>query len=172
MIFNYKNLYPQIHNSCFIAENASIIGDVRLEENSSVYFGSVLRGDVNYLSIGNNTNIQDLSVMHAMDDQPCIVGNNVVVGHNVNLHGCIIADNTLIGIGAIILSYAKIGKGSIIAAGTLIPEGKEIPDGVLVMGSPGKIIRELSAEEQNMIINTANHYSELRQQYLSQKNHN
>lgn len=166
MIIKYLDKEPKIHQTCFIASNASIIGDVRIGEKSSVFFASVLRGDINYISIGKNTNIQDLSVLHVMDDEPCIIGNNVVIGHNVNLHACTIGDNTLIGIGAIVLSYAKIGSGSVIAAGSLIPERKEIPDGVLVMGVPGKIIRELTEEEKKLILDNANKYSELRKNYL------
>ncbi len=167
MIKPFLGLEPKIHPSCFIAENASIIGDVRIDEMSSVLFGSVLRADLNYISIGKNTNIQDLSVLHIMHDAPCIVGNNVVVGHSVNLHGCTIGDGSLIGIGAIVLSYAEIGKGCIIGAGSLIPEGKVIPDGSLVVGSPGRIIRKLSSEEQKMIIDNANVYSDLVKKYLS-----
>ncbi len=167
MIIKYYEKAPFFHKSCFIADNATIIGDVKLKENSSVFFGSVLRGDINYITIGKNTNIQDLSVLHVMDDAPCIIGDNVVVGHNVNLHACTIGSNSMIGMGAIILSYAKIGSGSIIAAGSLIPEGKEIPDGVLVMGTPGKIIREVSDEEKRMIIENANHYNKLREKYKS-----
>ncbi len=168
MIQKYFGKSPIIHKSSFIAENATVIGDVKLEENSSVFFGSVLRGDINYIIVGKNSNIQDLSILHVMDDAPCIVGDNVVVGHNVNLHACSIGNGTLIGIGAIVLSYAKIGSGSIIAAGSLIPEGKEIPDGVLVMGTPGKIIRDITEEERQKILDNANHYNKLRKNYLSQ----
>lgn len=172
MIYNYLNFKPKIHESVFVADSADVIGDVRLSKNSSVFFNSVLRGDINYISVGKNTNIQDSSVVHVMDDAPCIIGDNVVIGHNVNLHACKIGDGSLIGIGAIILSYAEIGKGSIIAAGSLIPEGRKIPDGVLVMGTPGKIIREVSDSEKEQIINNANHYSELRRVYLSMRDEN
>jgi carbonic anhydrase/acetyltransferase-like protein (isoleucine patch superfamily) len=167
MIQKYFEKSPIIHKSSFIAENAMVIGDVKLEENSSVFFGSVIRGDINYVIIGKNSNIQDLSVLHVMDDAPCVVGDNVVVGHNVNLHACSIGNGSLIGIGSIVLSYVKIGSGSIIAAGSVIPEGKEIPDGVLVMGTPGKIIRDVTEEEKQKIIENANHYNSLRKNYLS-----
>ena len=170
MIMNYLNKEPKIHPSVFVADNSSIIGDVRLAENSSVFFGSVLRGDINYISIGRNSNIQDLSVLHVMNDYPCIVGDNVVIGHNVNLHACEIGDNSLIGIGSIVLSYAKIGKGCVIGAGSLIPEGKVIPDGVLVLGSPGKVVRKLTEEDQKLILENANHYNEMRAKYLSMRN--
>ena len=126
-------------------ESAQVIGDVELGENASIWMNSVVRGDVHYIKIGANSNIQDCSVMHGMLNQwPVVVGDWVTVGHSVTLHGCVIEDRCLIGMGSIILNGAQVGAGSIVAAGTLIPEGVVIEPGSLVMGSPGKVRRKLT----------------------------
>ena len=132
----------------WVADNATVIGSVVLENNASVWFNVVIRGDNDVITIGENSNIQDGSVLHTDPGVKLTVGKNVTVGHKVMLHGCTIGDNSLIGINSVILNGAKIGKNCLIGANSLIPEGKEIPDGSLVMGSPGKVVRELSAEQQ------------------------
>lgn len=142
----------------WVAENATVLGRVILRENASVWFNAVLRGDNDPIEIGENSNIQDGSVLHTDHGVPLTIGKNVTVGHMVMLHGCTIADGTLIGIGSTILNRAKIGKNCIIGAHSLIPEGKEIPDNSLVMGSPGKVVRELDDGAAQMIAASAQVY--------------
>ena len=131
----------------WIAPNAMVMGNVILKKNASVWFGAVLRGDNDPITIGENSNVQDNSVLHTDHGSPLTVGANVTIGHMVMLHGCTIGDNTLIGIGSIILNGTKIGKNCLIGAGTLIGENKEIPDNSMVLGSPGRVVRELSPEQ-------------------------
>ena len=142
----------------WVAPNACVIGRVKLEKNASVWFGTTIRGDVEQITIGENSNIQDNSVLHADAGMPLVIGKDVTVGHMVMLHGCTIGENTLIGIGATVLNGAKIGKNCIIGAHSLIPEGKEIPDNSLVMGAPGKVIREIDADRAALIRLSAEHY--------------
>ena len=142
----------------FIAPNAAVIGNVVMHERSSVWFSCVLRGDAEKIEIGAGSNIQDGTVMHADPGFPMTVGENVTVGHNAMLHGCTIGDGSLIGIGAIVLNGAKIGKHCLIGANALVTEGTEVPDGSLVLGSPGKVKKQLSPEEQAGIGMNANHY--------------
>ena len=137
---------PNIHDSAFIADGAKVMGQVSLEAYSSVWYNSVLRGDINKIHIGHHSNIQDGCILHMENDKPCLVGNYVTVGHHVNLHACIVEDYCLIGIGAIILSGAKIGQGSIIGAGTVVLEHTIIPPFSLVVGVPGKIIKKTPEE--------------------------
>lgn len=144
----------------WVAENATVLGRVILKENASVWFNAVLRGDNDPIEIGENSNIQDGSVLHTDHGVPLTIGNNVTVGHMVMLHGCTIGDGTLIGIGSTILNRAKIGKNCIIGAHSLIPEGKEIPDNSLVMGAPGKVVRELDDGAAQMIAASAKVYVE------------
>jgi len=136
-----------ISQKSFIAPTASVLGDVHIGDNSSIWFGSVLRGDINYIQIGEYSNIQDLSVLHVELDKPCVVGDYVTVGHNANLHGCTIGNNVLIGIGAIVLSGAKVGDNAIIGAGSVVTEGSILPGGYLYIGAPARPKRELSVEE-------------------------
>ena len=142
----------------WVAENATVLGRVILKENASIWFNAVLRGDNDPIEIGENSNIQDGSVLHTDHGVPLTIGKNVTVGHMVMLHGCTMADGTLIGIGSTILNRAKIGKNCIIGAHSLIPEGKEIPDNSLVMGSPGKVVRELDEGAAQMIAASAQVY--------------
>lgn len=144
----------------FIADSADVIGSVVLENNASIWFNAVVRGDCDVITIGENSNIQDGSVLHADVGVPLTIGRNVTVGHKVMLHGCTIGDHSLIGINAVILNGAKIGKYCIIGANALIPEGKEIPDFSLVMGSPGKIVREIGEGQKLMLEMSALHYVE------------
>jgi carbonic anhydrase/acetyltransferase-like protein (isoleucine patch superfamily) len=132
----------------WVADNATVVGSVILENNASVWFNVVIRGDNDIITIGENSNIQDGSVLHTDPGIPLTVGKNVTVGHKVMLHGCTIGDGSLIGINSVILNGAKIGKGCLIGANALITEGKEIPDGSVVMGSPGKIVREMTPDQQ------------------------
>ena len=142
----------------WVAPNATIIGDVTLDKNSSVWFNATIRGAIENIHVGEGSNVQDGSVLHTDPGYPLKIGKNVTIGHLVMLHGCTIGDNSLIGIGAVILNNAKIGKNCIIGAKALITENKEIPDNSLVVGSPGKIIRAVTAEEINLITENAKHY--------------
>ena len=144
----------------WIAPNASIIGDVTLEKNTSIWFNAILRGDVENIYVGEGSNVQDGSVLHTDPGYPLKIGKDVTIGHLVMLHGCTIGDNSLIGIGAVILNNAKIGKNCIIGAKALITENKEIPDNSLVMGSPGKVVRDIAPEEVRSITKNAIHYQE------------
>lgn len=149
----------------FLAPNAVVIGDVVLHENSSVWFNCVLRGDADRIEVGAGSNIQDGTVMHADPGFPLSVGQNVTVGHNAMLHGCTIGDGSLVGINAVVLNGARIGKGCLIGANALITEGMDIPDGSLVLGSPGKIKSQLSAEQQLGLLHNADHYVRNAQRY-------
>ncbi|HEX6592789.1 MAG TPA: gamma carbonic anhydrase family protein [Moraxellaceae bacterium] len=144
----------------FIADSADVIGSVVLENNASIWFNAVVRGDCDTITIGENSNVQDGSVLHADIGVPLVIGRNVTVGHKVMLHGCSIGDNSLIGINAVILNGARIGRYCIIGANALIPEGKEIPDFSLVMGSPGKVVREVGEAQRAMLEMSALHYVE------------
>ncbi len=142
----------------FIADNATVIGTVVLHHQASVWFNAVVRGDNDVITIGERTNVQDAAVLHVDPGVPLTLGKNVSVGHQAMLHGCTIGDGTLVGIGAVIMNHAVIGSGCLIGAGTLIPEGKTYPDGVLVVGSPGKIVRELKPEEKEGLLENADIY--------------
>ena len=148
MINAFQNQRPRIHETAYVAENAVIIGDVEIGEQSSIWFGSILRGDVNYIRIGSRTNIQDASVIHVNSKtHPTILEDEITVGHRVTLHGCYIETGCLIGIGSIILDGVHVGKNSLVAAGSLLTTNTQIPPGSLVMGSPAKLKRPLTAEE-------------------------
>ncbi|MDQ3491291.1 MAG: gamma carbonic anhydrase family protein, partial [Acidobacteriota bacterium] len=148
MIKPFQNNHPKIHETAFIADNAVIIGDVEIGEHSSVWFGSIIRGDVNYIRIGSRTNIQDLSVIHVSSKtHPTVLEDEVTVGHHVALHGCYIETGSLIGIGSIVLDGVRIGKNSLVAAGSLITPNTEIPAESLVMGSPAIVKRKLTSAE-------------------------
>ena len=159
IIESYMGKYPKIDETVYMSQNVVIVGDVEIERGCSIWYGSVIRGDVHYIKIGENTNVQDNSVLHVQHDTgPLIIGRGVTIGHNVNLHGCEIGDNCLIGIGAIVLTGAKIGKNCIIAAGALIKENAVIPEGSLVAGLPGVIKKNLSEKEIDSIRESANNY--------------
>jgi len=142
----------------FIADNATVIGTVVLHHQASVWFNAVVRGDNDVITIGERTNVQDAAVLHVDPGVPLTLGKSVSVGHQAMLHGCTIGDGALVGIGAVIMNHAVIGSGCLIGAGTLIPEGKTYPDGVLVVGSPGKIVRELKPEEKEGLLENADIY--------------
>ena len=157
-IYTLPNKTPKIAPSAWIAPNATVIGDVQLGENSSIWWNATLRGDNDPIIIGDNTNIQDGSVLHNDVGIPLILGKNITVGHLVMLHGCTVGDGSLIGIGSILLNRCVIGKQCIVGANTLIPEGKVYPDRCLIVGSPGKVIRELTDEEVARLEKSAAHY--------------
>ena len=158
MIYDFEKNVPDVHPDAWVASNASLIGKVKLEKNSSIWFNAVLRGDIELITIGENSNIQDGSVLHTDPGYKLNVGKGVTVGHMVMLHGCQIADDTLIGIGSIILNNAKIGKNCIIGANSLITENKIIPDNSLVVGSPGRVLRKVTEDEIKAIHENAKHY--------------
>ncbi len=165
MIYDFEKNVPEVHADAWVASNATLIGKVKLEKNSSIWFNAVLRGDIELITIGENSNIQDGSVLHTDPGYKLNVGKGVTVGHMVMLHGCQIADDTLIGIGSIILNNAKIGKNCIVGANSLITENKIIPDNSLVVGSPGRVLRKVTEEEIQAIHENAKHYVEGSKKY-------
>jgi gamma-carbonic anhydrase len=164
----YQGHVPQLHPSVFVAEGAIIIGDVEIEEEGSVWFNTVIRGDVNFVRIGARTNIQDNSVLHVTNTTaPLNIGSDVTIGHGAVLHGCTIEECCLIGMGAIILDGAQIHRKSIVAAGALVLEGFDVPEGMLVAGMPAKIKRPLTAEEKHFLHQSAANYVRYSQKYRS-----
>lgn len=161
MIKSFRDKNPMIHEHCFIAETANVIGDIVIGENSSIWYNVVIRADVNSVRIGKNSNIQDNSVIHNSDDFPTIIGDDVTVGHNAIVHACSVGNKVLIGMGAIVLDGAEIGDETIIGAGSIVTSGKKIPSGVLALGSPAKVIRELTVEEKKSLIDSAEKYVKL-----------
>jgi carbonic anhydrase/acetyltransferase-like protein (isoleucine patch superfamily) len=155
----------ECHSESWVAPNAVLVGKVKLEAGASVWFNAVLRGDNEMIHIGENSNVQDGSVMHTDMGFPLTLGKGVTIGHNVMLHGCTVGDYSLVGINAVVLNGAKIGKNCLIGANALIPEGKVIPDGSLVMGSPGKVVRELTEQQIKMLEASAAHYVHNAQRY-------
>ncbi len=148
MIKSFENLAPKIHETAFIAENAVVIGDVEIGAESSIWFGSILRGDVNYIRIGARTNIQDASVIHVSSKtHPTVLEDEITLGHRVTLHGCYVETGCLIGIGAILLDGVRVGRNSLVAAGSLLTPNTQIPPRSLVMGSPAKVKRKLGEDE-------------------------
>ena len=161
MIYSLGERKPEFRGADYwVADNATLVGSVILENNASVWFNAVIRADNDVITVGENSNVQDGSVLHTDGGIPLTIGRNVTIGHQVMLHGCDIGDNSLIGINSVILNGAKIGKNCLIGANSLIPEGKEIPDGSLVMGSPGKVVRVLSPEQAAGLEMSALHYVE------------
>ena len=161
MIYNLADRKLEIlGDNYFIADSASVIGSVVMHQNASIWFGAVLRGDNDVITIGENSNVQDLSVLHVDPGFPLTIGKNVTVGHKVMLHGCEIGDNSLVGINSVILNGVKIGKNCLIGANSLISENKVIPDGSLVMGSPGKVVKQLTEEQMKGLEMSALHYVE------------
>ncbi len=161
MIKNINNKKPEIHKESFVAHSADVLGDVIIGEGSSIWYGTVVRGDIERIQIGKFTNIQDNATVHTETNIPTTIGDYSVIGHNAIAHGCTIGDNCLIGMGAIVLNSAVIGDNSIIAAGSLITEGKVIPPNSLVMGTPGKVVRQVTESEIEDIKKNALRYYEL-----------
>ena len=146
-VYSLDGVAPRVAASAWIADSAQVIGNVELGEDVGIWFGAVLRGDNEVLRIGRGSNIQDASVLHTDHGMPLTIGEDVTVGHHVMLHGCMIGDGSLIGIGAIVLNGAKIGKGCLVGAGALVTEGKEFADGAMIIGSPAKAVRQVTAEQ-------------------------
>src|SRR5579863_7075529 len=170
MIRSIKGFTPVIPATCYVDDSAQLIGDVVLGENASVWMNAVVRGDVNSIRVGADSNIQDCSVLHGMLNKwPVIVGDRVTVGHSVTLHGCVVEDQCLIGMGVVVLNGARIGAGSILAAGTLIPEGTVVEPRSLWMGVPGKFRRHLTDEDQETILRYGRNYLGYREQYLAER---
>ena len=167
MFYDLENKKANNYGENWVAPNAHVIGDVTLEKNTSIWFNATLRGDIENIHIGEGSNIQDGSVLHTDPGYPLKIGKNVTVGHMVMLHGCSIDDNTLIGIGAVLLNNSKIGKNCIIGSKSLITENKKIPDNSLVMGSPGKIIRQVTEEEIKAVFDNAVRYQNNWKKYLN-----
>ncbi|MBI1339958.1 gamma carbonic anhydrase family protein [bacterium] len=166
-VYDLDNVRPVLDREAWVAPNAVVLGRVELKRNASVWFGATLRGDNDPIIIGENSNIQDGSVVHTDIGWPVTVGRDCTVGHMVMLHGCTIGDNSLIGIGSTILNGARIGRNCLIGAHALIPEGKEIPDNSLVMGAPGKVVREITPEQAQMFTASALHYVENWKRYVA-----
>jgi len=165
-IVSFRDISPSFDPSAFIAPDAWLIGDVRIHAHVSIFFGAVLRGDIHSIQVGEGTNIQEHSVLHtSYEFGPVVVGKNVTVGHRVILHGCTVEDECLIGMGATILDNARVGYGSIIGAHALLPKGVVIPPHSLVLGTPGRVIRNVSPDEQASLLTSADRYRELGSHY-------
>jgi len=157
---------PDLDPESWVAPTAIVIGDVHLAKNASIWWNATVRGDNDPIHIGENSNIQDNSVLHTDEGVPLAIGRDVTVGHLVMLHGCTIGDGSLIGIGSVVLNHAVIGKGCLVGAKTLIPEGKVFPDHSLIVGSPGKVVRQLTADQVEQLRHSADHYVANWQRYL------
>lgn len=159
-LYELDGIAPRLDANAWVADCAQVMGNVSLGADTSVWFGTVIRGDTESITIGRGSNIQDGSVMHADIGMPIVLGENVTVGHKAMLHGCTIGDETLIGIGAIVLNGAKIGRNCLVGAGALVTEGKEFPDGSMIIGSPAKAVRPLTPEQIASVRQSARHYVE------------
>lgn len=169
MLIPFNGIFPDLGEDVFIAENASVIGDVKIGSEANIWFGAVLRGDVNFIRIGSRSNIQDGCVLHvSLGKLSLNIGNEVTIGHNATVHGCTIEDRVLIGMGSVVLDNSYICSGSVVAAGAVVKEGFRVPPGVLVGGVPGKIIRDLTEAEIEGILESSRHYVELSRIYTAQ----
>ncbi|MDQ0590333.1 gamma carbonic anhydrase family protein [Variovorax paradoxus] len=157
-LYELDGVAPQLGTGAWVADSAEVIGNVQLGDNASVWFGAVLRGDNEKMTIGRNSNVQDMSMLHSDPGSPLTIGENVTIGHQVMLHGCTIGDNSLIGIQAVVLNNAKIGRNSIVGAGSVVTEGKEFPDNSLIFGSPAKVMRTISDEDAARLRHGSDHY--------------
>jgi len=164
-LYELDGMAPQIPASAWVAESAQVMGQVTLGEGASVWFGAVLRGDSDRITVGAGSNVQDASVLHVDSGVPLVVGERVTIGHKVVLHGCTIGDESLIGIGAVVLNGAKIGRNCLVGAGALVTEGKEFPDGSMIIGSPAKAVRQLTPEQIEGLRRSAAHYVENARRY-------
>ena len=165
MILPYRTIHPTLHPSAFVAPGADVIGRVRLAKDASIWFGCVLRGDVNRIEIGEATNIQDGSILHVDNHAPCLIADHVHVGHHVNLHGCRVEPGALIGIGAIVLSRARIGAGAVIGAGSVVLEGTKIPPRTLAVGAPARVVRSVTVKDLAYIRRGVKEYLRLAKAY-------
>ena len=164
-IYKLDGVTPEIAEGCFVAPDAVLIGKVRLLKGASIWFGAVLRGDNEWIEIGERSQIQDNATLHTDPGFPMVIGSNCVIGHKVMLHGCIVGDNSLIGMGAILLNGSKIGNNSLVGAGALVTEGKTFPDNSLIVGSPARVVRTLDDKARAMIAGGADIYVRRSQQY-------
>ena len=170
MIRSYQGHIPVVPDTCYVDISAQVIGDVQLGEHASVWMNAVVRGDVHSIRLGANSNVQDCAVLHGMRHlYPVIVGEYVTIGHNATVHGCVIEDACLIGIGAAILNNARIGEGSIIGAGAVVPEGMVVPPRSLVAGVPGKVRRDLTTDDRELILKYARNYLDYTKIYLEER---
>lgn len=165
MITSYQNNHPKLHDTVYVAPGAWVIGRVVMGEDSSVFFNTVIRGDTDNITIGERTNIQDNSTLHVNEGDPLAIGSDVTVGHNAIVHACTVKDRVLIGMGSIILDRAVIDSDCYVAAGSLVAPGKTFPSGSMIMGSPAKVVRQLSQEEIDDIIRVAAHYVDSKNTY-------
>ncbi|HAM41080.1 MAG TPA: gamma carbonic anhydrase family protein [Candidatus Omnitrophica bacterium] len=165
MILPFQRHRPTVHPSVFIAPGADVIGRVALKQDASIWFGCVLRGDVNRIVVGEATNIQDGSILHVDDDHPCLIGEGVHVGHHANLHGCVVEGGAMIGIGAIVLSGARVGAGAIVGAGSVVLEGMRVPPRTLVVGAPAHVVRKVTPRDLMYIRRWVKTYVQLAKQY-------
>ncbi len=165
MKLQFNGVAPSINENAYVSKSVDIIGDVKVEENVSIWFGARLRADMNKIVIGANSNIQENAVVHVDIESPVIIGENVTIGHSAIIHGCNISNNVLVGMGSIILNNAKISKNSIVGAGALVTQGKEFEEGVLILGNPAKAVRKLSEEEIKSIKRSADNYVALSKKY-------
>lgn len=157
-IYKLDGFCPSLAESVWIADSAQVIGNVQLDDDVSIWFGAVIRGDTAPIRIGVGSNVQDLSMLHADEDAPLIIGERVTIGHQVTLHGCTVGDESIIGIGAVVLNGAKIGRNCLVGAGALVTEGKEFPDGSMILGSPAKAVKYLSQIQIENLRKSAAHY--------------
>lgn len=157
-IYELDGISPRLGRGAWVADSGQVMGNVELGEDASVWFGAVVRGDTEVIKIGRNTNVQDHSVLHADVGSPLTIGDNVTIGHQVMLHGCTIGDNSLIGIQAVILNNARIGRNCIVGAGSIVTEGKEFPDNSLIIGAPAKVVRTLDEAAAIKLRESAEHY--------------
>lgn len=158
---------PAVAESAWVASSADVVGDVQLGERTSVWYGCVLRGDIAPIRVGDDSNLQDLTVVHVDEDRPCLIGDRVGVGHRAVVHGCEIRDDALVGMGAVVLSGAVVGRGSFVAAGAVVTEGMEVPAGSLVVGVPGRIVREVDSSLKERMALTVEHYRALKEGHRS-----
>ncbi|MDD2926203.1 gamma carbonic anhydrase family protein [Rhodoferax sp.] len=169
-IYELDGISPKVAESAWVADSAEVIGDVVLGDDVSIWFGVVARGDTDTIRIGARTNIQDLTVLHADVGVPLTIGSGVTVGHKAMLHGCTVGDDSLIGIGAVVLNGATIGKGCLVGAGALVTEGKSFPDGSMILGSPARLVRSLTPQELEGLRHSAQHYVDNAQRYKTSLN--
>lgn len=170
MIHHYKDIYPSIDKSAFVANDATIIGDVQIGHESSIWFNTVIRGDVAPTKIGNRVSVQDLSMIHQSPNLPVIIEDDVTIGHQVTIHSGVIRKNALIGMGSIILDGAEVGEHAFIGAGSLVPPGKKIPPHTLALGHPAKVVRNLTDEDYTDMKRIVNSYVDKAEYYLNQTN--
>lgn len=164
-IYELDGKAPRLGEGAWVADTATVIGAVELADNASVWFGAVIRGDTETIRVGRNSNIQDLSVLHADIGVPLTIGDNVTVGHQVMLHGCTIGDGSLIGIQAVVLNNTRIGRNCIVGAGSVVTEGKQFPDNSLIVGSPARLVRTLDEAQVKLLAHLAEHYVDNARRY-------